>query len=495
MANRSRWYSLREALGNRLSALGKSIAADTQTELPPQMLRARQEGELASLPQGPGNTQVGSDYTYNKVRQELAPFAFNPYGFEDPNRVVAAVTAHMGGQFQQSGLLSQALNSDPKILGPLSIRTNALAGLPRVFTPPNDSPRAKDLADLFRARWRQWMPVPEQAKFTRDLILMGFTRGQTIFNPAARLPSLGLFREPETHAWMPGQYIWWYWDPQRNFGRWLQSDKTGTIEPCPGDGQWVFVTLTTKQPWNEGLILSLGLRYAMRLSIALNMTRFATALASGHNCYSGPVQLDGKSQAYIQAQLADPDNLNLLLPSGSSDNKWDVKWVGPNSSGAKDLFLGALEEQGMECSEVILGQNLTTEVKKGSFAAAKSAQLVRQDVLEFDALTFDGWYYDQVARPVAAVNFNDADLAPHVETIAEPATDAFLLAHALADLSKFLKDCPPEILNNIDVGQLLAKFKVPLTTQSLDLSFDAQDQVPTPRLRAVPTPKKRSSSK
>jgi hypothetical protein len=263
---------------------------------------------------------------------------------------------------------------------------------------------------------------------------------------------------------MPGQYVWWYWDPQRNFGRWLQSDLEGVEEPIPGDGQWVFGALTAKQPWLEGLVLALGLRYAMRLAQALNMTRFGTALASGHNVYSGPVQLDGKSYQQIVAQLEDPDNLNLILPSGGADNKWDVKWTGPDNTGAKEFFLGALEEHGMECAEAVLGGNLTTETKKGSFAAAKVQSLVRQDLLEYDATVEDALANSQVLPAIAAINVGRADLAPWVETVAEPATDVFMRAKALADLARFLQLAP----KGVDVRALLENYDVPLLPEAED---------------------------
>jgi hypothetical protein len=474
MADRGFWLRQRDALGKRLEALGKSLAADTTFVLPPQLLEAQRRGELPTLPAD--DLYAGSKLYKDAVRQELAPLSFNPFGFENPQKVVAAVVAHMTGVFNQSGLLSQALLTDPKIVGPLGIRCGALVGLPVTFKPPTDKPDAKDLADLCTQHYHKWFPPGERVKAHRDLITMGFNRTQIIPLPARRQSGGGMFRAPELHSWMPGQYLWWVWDPARNFGRWFQSDKQGVTEPVPGDGQWRFATLTTSQPWAEGLILCLGLRYAMRLSIALNQTRFATALASGHNVYTGPVQLDGKSLGFIQAQLADPNNLNLLLPSGGPDNKWDAKWTGPNSAGAKDLFLGALEEHGMEIAEAVLGQNLTTEVKRGSMASARVQALVRQDVLELDAITEQTIDREQVLKPLAAMNFpgDPEDIAPVEEIISEPTTDKFLFAKALGDLSKFLTTCPP----GVDKEAMLTLFGVPLLENYQDrpLADDQLDQ-------------------
>ena len=129
----------------------------------------------------------------------------------------------------------------------------------------------------------------------------------------------------------------------------------------------------------------------------------------------------------------------------------------------------------MECAESILGGNLSTETKKGSFAAAKVQALVRQDLLEFDATVEADIANTQILPQIAEVNFNDPSLAPVLEIIAEPATDVFLRAKALADLARFLVVAP----KNVDTDALMVEYGVKLLPQAEDQPV--RDR--TPRLR------------
>ena len=485
---RRSWDWLNEPISGK-KVVAKTLAADVATEVPKPILKARGD-ELPAIPEGDLYSGLNTSDT---LRQELAPVIFNPFGFENPQSVINAVTAHMAGQFQLSGQLSQALLTDPKIAAPLGVRCNAMVGLPYQFTPANDSEEAKEMAEMCRLYFRKWFPPSEHGKFHRDLITMGFARAQMIFLP---LKPGENFRHPEIHCWMPGQYIWWYWDPKRNYGRWLMSDKQGTIEPVPGDGQWIFATLSTKQPWVEGLVMSLGLKFAERLSLSLNATRFGTAMASGKMVYAGPVQLNSKSFQQLLQTIASPQNLNVVLPTGAAGNEWKVSWVGPNAAGAKDFFFGALEEFGRECAEVVLGQNLSTEVKSGSHAAAKAQALVRQDILEYDAEIEANIIHEQILKPIAQLNYGNADLAPFVEIVAEPPSDLVARGAGLKDLAAFLQvimgSAPtgtspksasspeqsdgetlegvraPKPITSVNVDKLLSEFEVPMTETSED---------------------------
>jgi phage gp29-like protein len=71
----------------------------------------------------------------------------------------------------------------------------------------------------------------------------------------------------------------------------------------------------------------------------------------------------------------------------------------------------------------ILFQNLTTEVKGGSFAATDSHMDIRQSGLQGDDAAWQSTIYNQIARPFAWLNFGDADLAPRTWRDVEPRDD------------------------------------------------------------------------
>jgi phage gp29-like protein len=68
-------------------------------------------------------------------------------------------------------------------------------------------------------------------------------------------------------------------------------------------------------------------------------------------------------------------------------------------------------------------QNLTTEVTGGSFAATNSHMDIRQQGIEDDNEAFSHTIHDQIARPFAALNFGDPDLAPWTDWNVTPIPD------------------------------------------------------------------------
>src|SRR5207247_5364054 len=109
----------------------------------------------------------------------------------------------------------------------------------------------------------------------------------------------------------------------------------------------------------------------------------------------------------------------------------------------------------------LLGQNLTTEVKEGSVAAARVHGDVRQDILEGDNQSLALCLYEQLARPFALFNFGDAELAPWTEWDVSPVEDREGESRAMVQFASAL-----QILANVgfpvDVEKVARWFDVPI---------------------------------
>ena len=88
----------------------------------------------------------------------------------------------------------------------------------------------------------------------------------------------------------------------------------------------------------------------------------------------------------------------------------------------------------------LLWQNLTTEVDGGSYAAAKVHEGVKQTATRFDNNTLTETIYNQCARPFAAWNFGNPDLAPRKTWVIEEPSDHLTSAQAFAAFTKALSD-------------------------------------------------------
>ena len=74
-----------------------------------------------------------------------------------------------------------------------------------------------------------------------------------------------------------------------------------------------------------------------------------------------------------------------------------------------------IDAMNVEDAIALLGQNLSTEVKGGSYAAAKSQERVRADYLAADLAELDETITDQWIRPLVFYNFGPGAPVPYIE--------------------------------------------------------------------------------
>ena len=119
--------------------------------------------------------------------------------------------------------------------------------------------------------------------------------------------------EPRVNVWN-NSYLWWYWDPERNFGRWQLTTRDGVIEPIPGDGQWIFGRATEKEPQIEGLLRSIGLRYVGRQLSTAGWSKFNEKYALAVLKLFTPQQANQRDIQKIEALLTRGSAVLTLRP-------------------------------------------------------------------------------------------------------------------------------------------------------------------------------------
>jgi phage gp29-like protein len=125
----------------------------------------------------------------------------------------------------------------------------------------------------------------------------------------------------------------------------------------------------------------------------------------------------------------------VQLPQSNDDafGKYDLDIL-EASDQAWLSFLGLITQCNAEITLALLGQNLTTEVKEGSFAAARVHADVRQAILESDARSLEHTIYTQIARPFAAINFGNPSLAPRTRWQVSPVEDKVACSQVISAL-------------------------------------------------------------
>lgn len=388
---------------------------------------------------------------------------------------------HEDGQFWGSSLLCDFMLRDDRMKSTLGTRTKALLGLPFSLRQAREETGASALASELKTLWPRIAPRTVLGKSLEWSTLMGLSVAQLVWDT-----SDGRW-VPELQWWHP-QFVWWRQDIERL----VANTKTGPVTIEPGDGQWfVHAPGGVYRGWMGGAVRSLALLTLLRQYALRDWARASEMYGLGVRKAYVPANCDPADRDRFYQQLA---NLGaeaaLLLPRGMPDQEgFDLDIAAPGGAFTGELFerLGARCDMGITLE--LLGQNLTSEVKEGSLAAARVHGDVRQDFLEADAvmLALDLW--TQVVRPWAAFNhgapLEDAPMPTWDVTPPEDKTEAsqtlLTNAQALEILARLgLGDA-------IDLVAVLKRFGLPLRPgASPRLALPTPSTTPAPPAPPVP---------
>jgi len=176
---------------------------------------------------------------------------------------------------------------------------------------------------------------------------------------------------------------------------------------------------------------------------------------------SVPAMGDAEQKRHFREALSRLGRESVVVtPKGVDGQDYDLNLLeAVDKSG--EAFAALMDRCDMSIVLALLGQNLTTEVKEGSFAAARVHGDVRQDILEGDNQSLALCLYEQLARPFALFNFGDAELAPWTEWDVSPVEDREGESRAMVQFASAL-----QILANVgfpvDVEKVARWFDVPI---------------------------------
>jgi phage gp29-like protein len=359
------------------------------------------------------------------------PFRTLPYW--NVQQVRAALDQHEIGVLQASALLVDAMDRDDRVQGTISTRVAGVLGLPLIVKPANDSAKAIEIADIVRKRWNDWFPEGDVGQLLKWGIELGVGLGEGLWSLEDGLLC------PRLKVWHP-QWLWWRWDLNNWQGGWQLTTMDGLVEPRPGTGKWcVLQPGGARIPWMTGIVRSLARLYLIRGFAYRDWARWSEVHGGGIKRAYVPSQARPADKSAFFASLTNLGaNGIVLLPQSKDDEKkssfdLDLLEATGNESEGFDKLLSRVDAA---IAILVLGQNLTTEVKGGSYAAASAHGDVKQDITEADESMLMHTLGRDFLRPFAAVNFGDPNLAPSVRYDTEPPANAQTRAETLLTYAK-----------------------------------------------------------
>jgi len=332
-------------------------------------------------------------------------------------QVRAALERLTVGLFDEPSQLVDSVIGDSRVQAAMSSRTGGLLGRPVDISVPKkfrDSDAAKECRDAFEDAWDEIGGEQVLADVERWGTMLGLSPAQLLWDLD------GPYAIPHITPWHP-RYTYWHW----TYRKLIATTLDGQVPVTAGDGHWFnHCPYGEYRGWMRGAVRAIGpwwlaRNYALRdwaryserhgMPIILGLTP-AAAKAEDINRFRGDLQQLGQDSV-------------VQLPQGEKpEQSYNLKYLEAMDK-SHEGFGMLIAKCDAEITLALMSQNLTTEVKEGSFAAARVHADVRQSLLEADARALGHTIYMQVARPFAALNFGNADLAPRVTWDVKPYED------------------------------------------------------------------------
>lgn len=375
-------------------------------------------GQAASS--APAPAQKPSDDSRDRRKTPVAPPRqhhrdlpiVNTGVFDEVSSVRAALADLERGYFTAPAQLAEAMLQDDRIEGILQTRVDALFRLPLEFEPRGDGRKSKAVADEFREAWDEIFPQEEMKQVLRWGLLLRYAPAELVW----RLD--GARWMPRIKAWNP-RHSYWRWDTRS----YQMVTQDGTVDVSQGSPEWaVYTPSGFQRGWVHGLIRPLGRLFLMRQVTYRDWLRWSEV--HGLPIRKGVVPSSAETKVkeqFIDDLLGIGQEATIQVEKDDAGNGFDVELVEAASQSWEGFrqLIAAVEES---AAILVLGQNLTTSVKGGSFAAASVHNDIRMDRVEADARSLKhvvAW----VAQLWTRFNFGDPRLAPDVTWSTKPPED------------------------------------------------------------------------
>jgi phage gp29-like protein len=369
------------------------------------------------------------------------------------------------GQFDQPAQLHDTIAGDSRIQSAMRSRSGGLLGRAIRFKIPQrfkDDKRARKCMRAWENHWPQMNAEPALLDILEGSASLGFSYAQTLWdtNKPIWKPYLLSFN---------ARYSYYHWTLRHH----IAVTMDGQVPITPGDGHWVLHAPNGQyRGWMRASIRAVAQWWLARNYALRDWAAYCEKHGFPMLLVDTPFGADPNDISQIQTTLTGIGQNSVLQLPGSVDvnkyGKYDLRYLEPADENWQ-AFKALIEACNDEITLALLGQNLTSQVKEGSFAAARVHADVRQAILEADARALARTLYTQVLRPFAAVNFGDADLAPSIEWDVRPPEDLETKAKTFAAFGQgvaFLRQAGVSIDN---IEQFARRFGLPgLKTHQVD---------------------------
>lgn len=400
------------------------------------------------------------------------------------------------GNFDAAALVVDAMTRDDRIDGILQKRCEAVPSLPMHFEPGKKS--NDKIVAATEDNYQCMLPQSAVAEISKWGLMCGLGVGQLLW---AQKDGLMV---PTMKVWHP-RFVQFRWD---TYTFWINTT-VGQVELKHGDGQWVLYTPRgLDRAYMMGRVRSLYVPWLIRQWGWRDWARYDEVHGLPIRKAHVPTNAQDDDKARFLRECAALGSESVVrLPrdiQGGEETGFDLTLL--EATGTSYESFGALMTEANSCLAInILGQNLSTEVKGGSFAAATSHSDVEAALVVRDAFALEACFKTGVLQPFTALNFGNPEMVCVAHYKTEPPEDAELTAKTTKELGDGISALTAAGVK-VDADELMSRLNLPVTApyepqdtsnEKADKAAEAMKNAPppagSPSLKVVP--KKLSSAK
>jgi phage gp29-like protein len=372
--------------------------------------------------------------------------------------VRGALNTHERGQFNSSAMLIQAMGRDERLSAVVQTRLGGLFSRDFTVEPAGgeeSDARAKTIAEELETDWFDMFPEADLMELWQWYLFAGVAIGELRWQRTA-------------DRWTPRLKVWdlQFAYADEDFQHYVLQTQQGEVH-IPfggGDGKWVVIGRGTR-PWMNGLVRALATPWLVGQFALRDWARYSER-------HGMPL-----IKAMVPAVAEEPDREDFLddiralstettvtLPTAlDAEGKvgFDLELLEATDR-SWEGFQGLIRHIQDSYAIALTGNNLTTMVEGGSYAAAKEAGALRNEYAESDGQELSTQLREQAVEPWATVNFGDAEgRTPWPKWNTSPPEDLKSEAESINTLSLALDKLTTSGVP-VDVPAMAERWNIPL---------------------------------
>ncbi len=393
-----------------------------------------------------------------RVFRDLAPSPSIEWQWT-PEMIRGALAEHKAGIFARSAKLIEEMLGHDRIGSSLGARNGALLGLREVYRRSKADAGGECIA-AWREAWPKCSAPVEQGdtvdEIRREALLAGFSVSEITW-------------DTEVTPWQPYLKPWpletIIRDPVRRCL--IAMTEEGPVQVVPGDGRWfVHAPSGVYRGHLMGLVRPLALPWLLHCLARRDWARYSERHGMPIILAKTPAMADTIDKQRFETDLETMGTEAIaVLPQGIDGEGFDLDLL-EAASQSWEGFDRMIIRCESSITIAIQWQNLTTEVKEGGMAAARTHGDVKQTAIVLDDRCWANDVQQQIARPFALWNYGDANKAPRTRRDLTVLEDKVANAQALLTFSQAVQSLRASG-DPIDVAALARAHRIKLPMGSV----------------------------